>query len=286
MRGQQLIDSMKPIERQQFNFYKNGKVDANEIESDKVKEVLAIHREYMFRRYRMISPDYNEISRLTYNTNPAPSKPLSLKEETQRNRTDVGYFHSQDVSGLYVQYLPIGRDILENQFESLHETQLRVLNTELVLDHDAKPYLQKMDFVSAKSMLDKSELSPNLPWDMTFGLNRENSLNKTTLDFSYSTGKAFATNRFGVSCLLGLGVQDNNTEGVFYVKPSIDIVYYPTRSLKFYISSFSKCGVHGNYEQLSISANKQLGNVALLGTYQFRNSIAGDTIYLSVRFSF
>lgn len=286
MRGQRIIDLMRPSERRELRSANRRDIDPNEVESDRVKEVLVLRHEYMFRRHAKVLPDYDTVLGLEYSSTQSFANKSSLKEKSLRNRTGVGYYHSHLASGLYLQYSPLGRFAFENQIESFHENQFIILNTELVVDQDENIYLHRLDILSARSMFDKSDLSPNLSWDFDLGINRENSKNEASFNCSYGIGKAYATGKFGAAYLVGIGAQDSTSEGVFYVKPSIDLIYYPRKDLKIYTSTFSKIGIDGLYNQASFSGEKEFRDVAILVKYLTADNIAGDIGIVSLRFSF
>lgn len=283
MRAQRIFDQMTSDERQMYSSAIKGALPIQDNLPDKVKEVLAIKYEYMFRRFGRVLPDYDEAVRLKFN-NSLPAPPVfNLDKSNSKNMLGIGSYRDSSSRGVFIQYRPIGRDIYENQFARLQESQLTLMDTQLIITDNETVKLQRFDFISAKSIFNRSSISSVASWTVNFGINRQNSINDATLDVSFGVGRGYSGKYIGVSLLIEAGLQDNDSEGDVYLKPSIDLICYPLNNVKIGFSAFEKHGNHGSYEEGSIFLSKDFNKLSILAKYVMPSSTSGDYLILALR---
>ncbi|HHT9160119.1 MAG TPA: Lnb N-terminal periplasmic domain-containing protein [Candidatus Brocadiaceae bacterium] len=283
MRAQRIFDKMTSDERQTYSSAIKGTLPIQDNLPDKVKEVLAIKYEYMFRRYRRVLPDYDEAVRLKFN-NSLPAPPLfNLDKNNNKNMLGLGSYMDSGSRGVFIQYRPIGRDIYENQLAKLQESHLTLLDTQLIVTDNMKVKLHRLDFISAKSIYNRSSISSVASWSVNFGINRQNSNNDAVLDLSFGVGRGYSGKYFGISLLIGSGLQDSDSEGVVYLKPSIELICYPVNNVKIGFAAFEKYGNRGRYDEVTVFLNKDFNRLSILAKYIISGSTSGDYLILALR---
>ncbi len=276
MRAQRIFELMASEETRIYYSVTRGELPIQESLPDKVKEVLAIKHEYMFRRFGRVLSDYDETVGLRFN-NSLPEPPISdLTGNKNKNLLGFGVYSDSSSQGLYIQYRPIGRDIYENQFTKIQESHLTLLDTQIIVTDNETTRLQRFDIISVKSLFNKSKLSLAASWTLNLGINRQNSLNKATYDFSLGLGRGYSGKRIGVSLLIEAGFQDSDSEGNEYLKPSLDLIYYPTDYIKIGLGALMKYGNYGRYEESFVFLSKDFSKFSILVKHVMSNSISGD----------
>ena len=282
-RAQRLFEQMSPDDKQAYSFVKKGTLQINNDLPDKVKETLAIGYEYKFRRFRKILPDYDEAVRLKFSNLLPPPSVRDTASNNSKNMFGIGVYKDRYSQGVYLQYRLIGRDLFENQLNKLQESHLTFLDTELTISDNETVRLQRLDFIRAKSLFSRSKIASATSWSINFGINRQNTLNDAVLDLSLGLGRGYSGYSIGISYLIEAGLQDNESEGNIYLKPSVDLIYYPTNSLKIGLAALKKYGEDGRYDESAVFISKDFDRLSILAKYVMPDSIYGDYSMLVLR---
>lgn len=281
MRAQRLYEGMASDERKSYALADRGELQISNSLPSRVKEMLTIKREYMFRRHRWISSDYNDVIRLRY-YNPLPDPVVQDPASTGKssNMFGMGFYNNRYANGALLRYRMVGSDIYENQLSKFHESELLFMDAELALRDGEGVQIQRLDIIGIRSMFSRNMLSTSSSWAANLSVNRQNSLNVAVYDLSAGVGRGHSGKRTGLSYLLEAGVQNSDSEGDGYLKPSVDLIAYPADSLKAGIGGLIKYGRLGRYKESTFFVNKDIGKFSVLAKYVYTNSISGNTASL------
>ena len=206
---------------------------------------------------------------------PTPSV-LDPAVNNSKNMFGIGLYKDSESRGVFIQYRPIGRDLYEKQLNKLQESHLVFMDTKLIIRSDDSVQLLRLDFIRAKSMFNRSKLSLMPSWAINFGINRQNTLNDAAIDLSFGLGHGYAGNRIGIWYLIEAGLQDNDSEGNAYLKPSANLIYYPTDNIKIGFAALKKYGNYARYEESTVFISKDFNRLSILAKYVMSDSIADD----------
>jgi len=282
-RAQVLFDEMSRYEEREYKDVERGDVKVSDDLSNKVKEVLAIEAEYQFRCFGNVSEDYNKTIRLHFPHTFSDFTVLSPSSSSGKHLFGLGAYRDKNHEGLLLEYQLIGSDIYEFQQNKMQESDLAFLNVKLKLKDYKKVYFQQLDLLRTKSVFNRGRLASATAWSVCLGINRQNISNRPVCDFSVAFGKGYGFSKIGLCCLAGMGFQNAAHEGKIYLKPSIDLLCYPTRTTKAGISALKKYGLNGTYSEVRIFASQSLNSCSLIAEYSLSNSIRGNSFSLSLR---
>ena len=285
VRAQYLLSKMTQEESQEFRDVSKGKVAIVNSLSNNVKEVLLIENEYYFKRHGRVSKNYDEVMRLKLGQ---PRLPTEYDDDPFNNKTmfGLGLYSKEKVYGTLLQYRLIGRDIYELQSSRPRESKVVFMDAEVLIDNSSNIILRRLDIIGATSLFNRGALGSKLSWAMELGVNRENTLNEAAFDGSFSFGHSYANAHTGIGYLFGGGLQDNSSEGVAYIKPSVHWIYYPSKKIKVGWLGFIKAGAHGRYKEGSFFLTIGAGNKSMLAKYVMSNAKTENMLSLIIRYKF
>ena len=285
VRASGIINEMTEEERRQYNLANKGNISIDNILTESVKEVLIIEHEYFFKRYGFAPLNYEEAMALRVDS---PSLDFDYRDIPLHGGAMVGlgWFKDGDEKGALLDFRLVGRDMYE--FQSLRPRESKVV----FMDSEFKAYdtgsvrLSRLDILGAKSLFNRVNIGYKTSWAMNLGINRENTLDKASFDSRFMMGHSYAGKKTGVGYLLGAGLQDNSSDGVAYIIPSIHVVFYPAENFKFGLAGFLKSGRHGRYEKGEIFLNIGIGKLSILTKYIATNAQNDDMLSFMLRHNY
>ena len=283
-RAQSLFDDMSEQSKEIYREVQKEGLKPDWDLPDKVKEVLYIEAEYQFRCLGNVSKDYEEIMLLQFpHTFYSPSL-LPPSARNNKHLFGLGTYKDKSHEGLVLGYQLIGRDIYEIQNYKMQESDVAFFDVELKLRDYKDLSFQRLDLLRTKSLFNRGRLSSLAVWSADLGINRQNLDNRVAGNFSLAAGLGNGSDKIGFCCLAGIGVQNTAQEGKLYIKPSLDLLFYPSDVTKTGASILKKYCLHGTYSEAHIFALRSFDGFSVIAECSLSNSdITGNSFTLGIR---
>lgn len=264
-RAQRLLQRMTAGEKKSLKSVKRGDGSGDySLLSDRVKEYLHIEREYLFRRYRKVTGDYDKVARLKFKNELPPHEVIDPDKVDNRNLLGFGRQRIGVDTLTTLRYRFAGKDIYDNQLDWLNESTLIFFDLSLAGSENMEVYVQKLDLLHARSMLSRSMILSTPSWSFYLGLNRENSEGDLAANAAFGLGRGFGGRRLGADFILEVGIQDDQGDGPLYAKPRGELIYYLHRNVKIGAMAMKKFGTSGSYGENELFISNFFGKVLII----------------------
>lgn len=217
---------------------------------DYVKEALTLHYQYSFRRQKIVYANYDEVQSLRYSSSSFKTSFIDPLENAESSWALFGAFRSTTRTGILLGYRPMLRDIYTPQSAVLQETELLLLDMQL-LAHSNGLRLEKLDLLKIRSIPIYTTLQQPLSWSFYFGLNRANASDEIRTELEFGLGHSFGNRGAIFDVSVSTGLQEDHGAD-FYLKPAVILMGYLPAGTKFGIQISDKQFHQQHYRQNEI----------------------------------
>lgn len=238
----------------------------NNLFANSVKEVLALHYQYTFRRQKKVYENYSDVQALEYT--PTPKSKL-LKDPLLVNdagKISLGVFQSRGQLGLLFGYGAMSRNIYSLQQNNLQESETSILFLQAELASQSA-ILKRLDLLKIASSPKSNTLRQDLSWAFYSGANRENLQNQMRPEVELGIGKSWGGANVTFTALTSAGIQANAGAANLYMKPNIAVSGYSSSNTKIGILISDKLFQSQGYLQSEFFLTYQMRQFNLSGRY-------------------
>lgn len=287
-KAENLFDEMTPIEKKEYiDVIEGNREPCNEL-SDHVKEILYIKNEYHFRRFGNPLVNYEKMRDLKFSPSKSAISNLLPCTNNEKHIFSLGAYSDEISNGLCLRYFMIGRDRYLCQVDKMQESDLVFMDTKVKIVNDRTVSLHSLDILREKALFNRSRLSSPLSWAINLGLNRQNSLYKPSWNFSLGIGlgRGSLKKKVGFSTLFEVGLQSSSREGIAYISPSLELIYYPFDTVKLGFFTKKKYSVGGQYlyREHCMYLTQDFKACSIISEFSGSNSLVKNSVRMIFRF--
>lgn len=224
---------------------------------DNVKEILALHYQYAFRRQRVVYENFDEVQSLRYSPSSFTTSIKDPLTNDESSRALIGVYQSKSLAGVLLGYRPMLRDIYALQQDSLQESELSLLDFQM-LAYSNGIRLEQLDLIKIRSLPKRNILRQDLAWNFYTGANRGNVNQEIRPEIEFGLGESFGSHHFTLNGSVSAGLQ-GNTGVAAYLKPSISLIGYLPANIKYGIQISDERFQHEHYLQNEIFFSNAIG---------------------------
>jgi hypothetical protein len=238
----------------------------NNLFANSVKEVLALHYQYTFRRQKKVYDNYSDVQALEYIPTPKSKllkDPLVVNDASQ---ISLGAFQSRKQLGLLLGYGALSRNIYSLQQNDLQESETSILFLQAELTSQSA-ILKRLDLLKVASSPKSNTLRQDLSWAFYSGVNRENLQVQARPEVEFGMGKSWGGANFTFTALASAGIQASAGAANLYMRPNIAVSGYSSSNTKIGILVSDKLFQSQGYLQSEFFLTYQMTLFNLSGRY-------------------
>lgn len=282
------IDSLSDAERLRFHKIVSQEAGISEMESNKLRQSLYYYYQYNFRKNRIVFKNYYEVVRTPFEKEELPrdntSPPL---EKTFARKVGISYGIMNGRSFPFLLSVrPASLDIYDLQMNSLHESELLILDSQISLGMKGVR-IEEIKFLTAKLFTDYSEFFKSLSWEIYSGLNRKNTSEQLFFSNEFGLGQTFSLKwRLSLNYLLGVGLDYNFKMLKPFLSPSVALLFYFDESLKVGYMGKYKRHISEDYLGNELFVSKKLGHVIIGSQFVLFRESKYNQLFVSLQYNY
>jgi hypothetical protein len=181
-----------------------------------------------------------------------------------RSLLSAGVRRTDDESTGALRFRLAGKDLYDLQFDRINETVVELLDVGLYESGD-KVKFESVDLVQARSVIERNARSSAAAWSIYLGLDRQDSSGEMGISAAAGLGRSVGGRRGGAAFMVEAGLQQNRDDGMLFLRPRLDLVWYPLDKVKMGASIFKKLASSDQVRQGELFLAGYLGRSYLLG---------------------
>jgi hypothetical protein len=227
------INKLNELDTKSFSDIINGERIIKESDSEELRKAVFYYYVFNFKKNRVELPNY-KVNLIQSQINPTSQLNDKIKSPINKPRANKiqfgsGRLNKERFTSLRFRPLLIDSDMF--QLNSLHESELAILNTSLIKSEDTV-LLDEVDLLSVKVYDSHSKYFSRLSWQGNLSINNKNIFEDRAVNLNVGLGKTYEF--FGLySFFLNLGADSNDNNYKSYVAPEINVFHYSFGQLKF-----------------------------------------------------
>jgi len=258
LKAEDLLGNLSAQEQQKISNIIHQQDNLNDQLSDQVKETLALHYRYMFRRQRIAYENFKDVESLQYQPTTFSSNLANPLDEKDSGRVLLGIHSSRNLISTTIGYRPMLRDIYAPQQNHLQESELSLFDIQAIAN-DQTIQLNQVELIKLRSLPKRNVLRQDLSWRFYAGLNRKNTEQALRSEIEFGLGESVGSKNWTAGWDVSLGAQ-KNTDVNAYLKPSLILLTYWSHNIKVGYLTYDQHFIGEHYLQNELFVSKKLGS--------------------------
>ena len=258
LKAENLIGNLSAQEQQKISDIIHQQDNPNNQLSDQVKETLALHYQYTFRRQRVAYDNFQTVESLQYHPSSFTSNLTNPLDEKNSGRVLLGVHSSRNLTSTIIGYRPMQRDIYAPQQNYLQESELSVFDIQTVVN-DQTFNLDQANLINLRSLPKRSVLRKDLSWNFYAGFNRKNTEQILRPEIEFGLGESIGSQNWTAGWGISLGAQKNSGINA-YLKPNLVLLTYLPVDIKVGYLTYAQHFKGEHYLQNELFVSKKISS--------------------------